>query len=199
MHDHHIIILAAGESKRMGQPKQLLMYKGITLLERAYHLASTIAGGHVTTVLGANAEKILEAIPGFKDKSVYNENWRAGMGASISYGLQAVLKSYPSASAVMFMTADQPLVTAGHLQQLIAAYQTSAAAIVASSYGDTTGIPALFTTRFFRALIELSTEKGAKDIISANTGNTVVVPFPAAATDVDTLAQYEALTRNSQH
>jgi molybdenum cofactor cytidylyltransferase len=198
MSDFHIIILAAGESKRMGEPKQLLVYNGQTLLERTFHVASKVAADHITIVLGANSEKILETIPVIKDVCVYNKHWGHGMGASISYGLQSVLKSYPSTGAVIFMTTDQPYITADHLQHLVRHYKSSSEVIVASSYDDTTGIPALFTAHFFPGLLMLQTEKGAKDIISDNRDKVVLVPFAAAATDVDTRVQYNALDGNEQ-
>ena len=192
MADHCIIILAAGESSRMGEPKQLLPYRGLSLIEHAFITASN-ACEYVTVVLGANAEEILDRVPAITNVAVINENWKNGMGSSISFGLNAVLSKLPELNSAVFMTADPPFITALHLKQLLGLHKSSAVSIAASSYNDVAGIPALFGSIHFPDLLKLNADKGAKELIRNNPQNVVKLPFAGAAFDVDTQDEYAAL------
>jgi molybdenum cofactor cytidylyltransferase len=193
MQNHHIIILAAGESRRMGEPKQLLVYKGMPLIERAFITAAQVSANRVTVVLGAAASAILEKVPSIFASTIFNEEWSRGMGASISRGMQFVRAHFPLTDAITFMTVDQPYVTSRHLQELLDAHTRLSKPIVASAYNGIAGIPSLFGSEYFAALAELDSQKGAKDIIDKFPHDVATVPFADAATDVDTPLQFALL------
>jgi molybdenum cofactor cytidylyltransferase len=193
MQETAIVILAAGESGRLGQPKQLLIYEGITLLERAIQTASEITGEKVRVVIGANSKLILQKVPGAARICIYNDEWNYGMGTSIALGLQSILNLYPHTKAVIFMTVDQPFVTVAHLMSMIKQYQESGKPIVASAYQGAAGIPALFDQTFFEDLLNLQTDKGAKDIIRTHDQQVLKLALPGGEIDIDTPQQFASL------
>jgi molybdenum cofactor cytidylyltransferase len=193
MPDLAIIILAAGQSSRMGQPKQLLVYESITLLERTLQVASEVAGDNVCVVIGANATLILQQVPKVAGMCVFNDKWKDGMGTSIALGLQSILNLYPAIKTVIIMAADQPFVTSEHLKQMIRHKEESGKPIVASAYQDAVGIPALFDQTFFKDLLDLETDKGAKDIILSHDQQVARLALPGGEIDIDTPEQFDSL------
>lgn len=185
-----IVILAAGESARMGGPKQLLGYRGKTLLLQSIYTALSLPDAPVVVVLGAHAAQIRALLDEPRVLVVENSDWRDGMGGSISTGLQALLTAHPAISAVLFMVCDQPLLTATTLGILIATHQQSGRAIVASEYGGALGVPALFARSMFPELLALEGAEGARQIILAHRAEAIGIPFPDGAVDLDTPADY---------
>jgi molybdenum cofactor cytidylyltransferase len=193
MQEFVIVILAAGESSRLGEPKQLLIYEGLTFLERSIQAASVVAGDKVCVVLGANANTILEKVPQAAGLSIFNDKWKDGMGSSIALGLKTSLNLYPGIRSAVFMTVDQPFVTSEHLKALIKLQEESGKPIVASSYQDAVGIPALFDQIFFKDLLNLETDKGARDIIRSHDLQVAKLALPGGEIDIDTPGQYASL------
>ncbi len=192
-----IIILAAGVSARMGRPKQLLTYGSRTLLRHAAETALASVCRPVLVVLGAYADQLHSEIDDLPVQQVVNERWAEGMGSSIRAGLEA-LKHYDragAAKAVVLMLCDQPFVTAAVINDLVMAYRSSGKGIIASEYGGTMGVPALFGREYFAELAALSGATGAKQIIAAHASEVVRVPFPKGITDVDTPEDYLQLQR----
>jgi len=190
-----IVILAAGASTRLGRPKQLLPWQGITLLQYAVQTALTVTTQPVV-VTGANGEHLAAALDPGQVKLVYNPNWQQGIASSIQCGLQALLNRTPQPDQVIFMVCDQPFVTAGLLLDLINEQQKSRKPIVASAYADTLGIPALFDRSLFPQLLDLQGDTGAKKIIQQHAGEVATVAFREGVYDIDTVGQYEALVKN---
>ena len=116
------MILAAGGSRRLGQPKQLLKSAGETLLNRAIRIASEAGASPVLAVLGAEFERIRGSIESRTAITVHNDRWRQGMGRSIETGMRALDVCAPDAEGVLLMGCDQPRLTADHLRALIAAF-----------------------------------------------------------------------------
>jgi molybdenum cofactor cytidylyltransferase len=195
MEEFVIVILAAGESSRLGEPKQLLIYEGSTFLERSIQAASGVAGNKVCVVLGANAATILEKVPNVAPLSIINDKWKDGMGSSIALGLKTCLHLFPAIRSVIFMTVDQPFVTSEHLKALIRLHKESGKPIIASSYQDTIGIPALFDQSFFKELLMLETDKGAKEILLSHDPEVAKLVLPGGEIDIDTPAQYASLKK----
>ena len=190
-----LLLLAAGASTRMGQPKQLLPYHGRTLLRHAAETA--VAGGCAPIVLvtGALHDELLAEIVGLPILAERNSDWETGMASSIRAGLAAVAAAAPR--AVLVMLTDQPLVTPELLRQLIVQQQATQAPIVAATYGETLGVPAIFDKSLLPELLELQGAQGAGRLI-ARLGTAVgQVAFPAGLLDVDTPAQYTALLQGS--
>lgn len=193
-----IIVLAAGASRRMGEPKQLLRFEGETLLKRAVRTALGSGCRPVIVVLGSNADALQEEIEETGALASFNRAWAEGMSSSIRCGLQALDEAAPEKrGAVILMLCDQPFVTSGHLRLMVDAYQSSGAALVASVYdegeGRTLGVPALFSRALFPELMELRGAEGAKRIIARHAAKAAIIEAPGAAFDVDTPDDYRAL------
>lgn len=187
-----IVILAAGRSSRLGTPKQLLLYKGDTLLNNAIKTACEINEESTVVVLAAGRQaKLLE-----KDINVrtqYNFQYKDGIASSIRCGVKYLKYSRRPIQYIILMTCDQPHVDVAHLSALIAKQEETGAKIVASLYEGRKGIPALFERKLFPELLSLEGDTGAKHIIEKYEADTAVVPFPLGAIDIDTEEAYQAL------
>lgn len=188
-----LLLLAAGASRRMqGEPKQLLSYKGESLLRRAANTALASVCRPVVVVLGAHLERMESEIADLPLESVFNEEWKAGMASSIRAGMERLV-ARAETRAVVVMLCDQPCVGAPLINALVAAYRVTGAPLVAAKYNGTHGVPALFDRRLYPALLALTGSQGAKNIILAHSARLSEVSAPEAAFDVDTLADYERL------
>jgi CTP:molybdopterin cytidylyltransferase MocA len=180
------IILAAGESRRLGQPKQLLAYRGESLLARAIRLANEAGASPVLAVLGANFERVRAAIRPSNSIPVHNDRWRQGIASSIEAGVRALSVSAPEAEGVLLMSCDQPRLTADLLGSLISAFEgQGAAVIVASSYAEVEAVPAVFPRATFAELRALRGDKGARSMIERRPCPVVALEFPGGEVDID--------------
>src|SRR6476620_6072182 len=136
---YNIIILAAGASTRMGQPKQLLKYNDANLIQHAIDEALAAGSQKVLVVLGSGAEKISEQINKKQANILYNKNWEEGMASSIREGLQQSLLLSANVDVIILMVCDQPYVNAALLRNLVNQHIESGKPIVASQYKDTLG------------------------------------------------------------
>jgi molybdenum cofactor cytidylyltransferase len=187
-----IVILAAGASTRLGRPKQLLPWQGKTLLQHAVQCALTITTQPVV-VTGSNADQLVAGLNQNQVQIVFNPEWQQGIASSIHCGLQALLNRTPTPDQVIFMVCDQPFVTAELLLELINERQNTHKTIVASAYGGTLGIPALFAAEMFPQLLDLDGDTGAKKVIMGHMEDVASVPFPQGDFDIDTVKEYEEL------
>lgn len=188
-----IVLLAAGASVRMGEPKQQLLFQGKTLLQRATQAALESVCTPIAVVLGANAEILCTELGGEPVIVVQNEAWQEGMASSLRSGLQKLLNMEPAITSCLFMVCDQPYVTAAVLDNLVQQKKKNEKGIIASAYHNTLGTPVLFDKKYFPALLALEGQEGAKKIIRKHLKDVVAVPFPAGATDIDTAADYAKL------
>ena len=188
-----LLLLAAGASTRMGQPKQLLPYRGRTLLRHAAETAAASGCAPLVLVTGALHEELLPEVADLPFQVVHNPDWETGMASSVRTGLAALAVAQPA--AILIMLSDQPLVPPALLHQLVARQQRTQAPAVATAYADALGVPAVFASSLFPALRQLHGTQGAGRLL-AGLGEAVGrVPFAAGALDVDTPAQYAALLR----
>jgi len=192
-----IVLLAAGASERLGQPKQLLRLGHQTLLGKMAEAALSAHLGPVVAVLGAFYEKTAAALHGPGVEMVKNEDWAAGMGGSIACGVRHVQAQHPAAAGVLILLCDQPFVTPELLTRLVEKQQSSGALIVASSYGGTVGPPALFDQQLFGELAALHGKQGAKVVIEKHSDSLSTIPFAKGEVDLDTERDYEEWKRNS--
>ena len=188
-----IVVLAAGESSRMGQPKQLLVHEGRTLVRRAVDTALGAEGGPVVVVLGAHETAIRAELAGLPVRLVLNPAWSEGMASSIRTGIEAV----QGAAAVVFMLCDQPLLTSSNLQALVLRHRETGSRIVASEYGGGLGVPALFDRSLFDELLALQGAQGAKKVIEAHRDEACGIAFEAGIVDVDTPEDYARLVKTA--
>jgi molybdenum cofactor cytidylyltransferase len=193
------VILAAGASRRLGTPKQLLLFEGRSLLRRTAE--ETLVGGctPVVVVLGACLEPAARELSRLPVRVVENAAWSQGMGSSIRVGLEA-LCALPEAGRIeglMLTVCDQPRYSAGLVARLIEAYRKEGRRLTACEYGGTRGVPALFPPSLFSDLRTLSGDEGARKLLRSDIP-VVSVPFPAGAVEVDTLQNYARLLQASE-
>jgi molybdenum cofactor cytidylyltransferase len=191
-----IIILAAGSSSRMGQPKQQLIYGDKTLLQRAIEAAKGVEAHALMVVLGANHQTILDEVDSKHLDVVINPDWEQGMSTSIKSGITALLTLYPKVDDVLMMLCDQPFVDTELLVQLIDAKPPTDDAIVACAYKDTIGVPVLFGKNWFADLHDLKGEDGAKKLLLSHQDKVTTVPFDKGNIDIDTPDDYRQLLNN---
>jgi len=190
-HSTGIIILAAGSSSRLGEPKQLLQFNGTTLLAHTVQQALKAAVKAVVVVTGANNQRIEKEIDNPDVLTVHNEQWETGMGSSIKIGLKHLLLVYPDVQHCILAVCDQPFADAGIFSALRQAAVDES--IVASSYADTLGTPALFSKAYFSDLLNLSGSEGAKKLLKKYDRDVIVIPFEKGAIDIDTINDYNQL------
>ena len=186
-----IIILAAGSSSRLGQPKQNLIYQGQTLLQRAVEAALSLACGPVLVILGANENVIKPTIENGPAKIFFNNHWEEGMASSIRLGIVELIKVKPAASGLVLMLCDQPFVNADLLQQVIE--NKEECGITACGYNGTTGVPVYLDRFFFDELLLLEGKEGAKKLLSKYEAIVSTVPFPLGNVDIDTIEDIKNL------
>jgi molybdenum cofactor cytidylyltransferase len=180
------IVLAAGASRRLGQPKQLLMHGGETLLARSIRLACEAGAGPVVVVLGAQHEKIRAAVSLESVKLVINENWEQGIASSIHAGVNALDGIGSTVSGALILSCDQPRLTETHQRAQIDAFipQTKPC-IVASAYAGVRGIPAVFPRFAFRYLLALRGDGGARALLAEPPCALIAVQFAGGEVDID--------------
>lgn len=193
MHLPGIIILAAGSSTRLGQPKQLLEFQGSTLVQRVAEIALNAVKKPVVVVLGANCSLIQTHLKHLPVHIVYNPDWSSGMTSSLRKGLLALLNYSPDSEGAIFAVCDQPYITPDLFLEMINVGSKSIKPIVACLYDNVLGTPVLFKKEYFGVLLAMKDNEGARKVIQSHPGSVESVPFPLGIFDVDTMQDYEAL------
>ena len=188
-----LILLAAGESRRMGSPKQLLSYKGSSLIRHATKETIASICNPIIVVLGANSDRLTPEINDLSLHIAYNSQWQQGMSASIATGINTLLEINIDFDAVIVALADQPLITAHVYDRLIERYYSNRLQAVASNYSDTIGVPALFDRSLLLKLLNMKHQGGAKQILNQYSDRAFNLDLPEAAIDIDTPADYQRL------
>ena len=191
-----IVILAAGASTRLGEPKQLLKYDHKNLLQRTIDAAVSSNADPVVIVLGANADQISKEIDRSKINVVINTEWEEGMASSVRNGLNELLFISPSIDAVILMVCDQPHISSELINDVIDKQKESGKTIVTSNYGETFGPPALFHKSLFHELMQLKGDVGARKIIQHHSDEVATVLFTKGKIDIDTKEDYDALNNS---
>jgi molybdenum cofactor cytidylyltransferase len=190
-----IIILAMASSSRPGRPKQLLAYRGKTLIRHVVDEAVRSRTGPVWAVLGAESG----CISGFEgsgalvvnnDLVVINEKWQEGMALSIRKGLSGMLQAGPELDSVTIAVCDQAFISAGLFRELVGHKQKTDKGIIASTYKDTLGTPVLFDKKYFPELLALHGQEGAKKMIAQYPEDVAGVPFDLGEIDIDIPEDY---------
>ncbi len=187
------IILAAGGSVRLGFPKQLVRYRGKSLVRHVIDAAEDTPCHPVVLVIGSHAEEVSKEAQGTSCLIVRNAEWPAGLGTSIRAGLRAALDSEPGLEAVFLLVCDQVAVNKELLRTLAETRADSAFAIVASEYSGTIGVPALFDRSCFEELMALPDDSGAKSVILKNPAQVRTISFPEGADDIDSPEDVDGL------
>jgi molybdenum cofactor cytidylyltransferase len=191
-----VIILAAGNSSRLGTPKQLIPFNHKTLLRHVIDEAIEAAAEYVIVITGANADGILQDIDQDYLHIVFNKDWETGMVSGIVAGVNKAVALNSAIDKIIITVCDQPFVTADLFRQLYIKQDETKQPIVACAYADTIGIPVLFTNKYFDDLLSLKGHEGAKRILKLYPEDVVTVMFPQGNIDIDTKDDYDDLIKN---
>lgn len=190
------VILAAGMSKRFGSTKQLVDLDGKNLLERVVEAAVGSGLTEVFVVLGYQYDRILSHLPHLKNspkvKILFNPDYQTGMGSSVQCGLTAARIKYDH---VMFFVADQPFLSHEIINHLLHKYSQTDKQICIPVCLGRKGNPTIFGVSHFDQLLNISGDKGGREIIADNPENVLRVPIKnsMALFDIDTLEDIKSL------
>lgn len=186
------IILAAGSSSRLGQPKQNLHFQHRTLLQRTIETALISGCEPVVVVVGANSQLVKPFIQDQHIHLVDNPDWEEGMSSSIRIGITALAK-FPKVDSSVILLCDQPFISSQLIGDMIRKQKETGKLIVACNYNHTLGVPALFHKSFFNVLLSLTGSDGAKKLLKNHSQEIVIVPFDKGSIDIDTPEDYDRL------
>lgn len=191
-----VIVLAAGQSSRLGKMKQLLPVNGKVLIVRQLEKALAISN-NVYCVLGHQAERMQACIEHLPIKTIINSSWSSGMASSIAAGVNALSANI---EAVMIVLVDQWRLASEDLVQQKNCWQTQANLIVAAKNSNSEGRmsigpPVVFPCKYFTELSQLTGEQGAKTVLMKYLDNLLAVPMENAFIDVDTPEQLAKMNK----
>jgi molybdenum cofactor cytidylyltransferase len=190
--DVALILLAAGCSRRMGRPKQLLPVNGVPMLRHATMRALESRCRPVVVVCGSLMTEVGMTVGDLPVRIVQNSAWQGGTGTSIHAGIHAVAAGPVDAAIVAL--ADQPMVSGSTYDRLVGEWERRSVLVAASEYEDGLGAPALFDRRLFGELLRLPPDQGCKKLIERIEPHDVArCHCPEAAFDIDTPGDYEIL------
>ena len=190
-----VLLLAAGSSTRLGRPKQLLDYQGNALLAHSLKVALASQAASVIVVLGAHEKSLKDIINFDGSEVIVNPEWKEGMASSIRCGINTAIEKHPEVEGVIIMVCDQPKISLIELQNLFNAHRNSQKPIIASGYANTFGPPVFFHRSYFKDLLQLKNDVGARAVVRDHPEEVEIIPFPGGAIDIDTEADYERLRR----
>lgn len=188
-----VVLLAAGESSRMGRAKQLLPWANTTLLGNAIQSAKQSSAKHIYVVLGAKATNIKDAHNDANMRWVVNQDWKKGIGSSIASAASHILKTSIAYDGILIMLCDQPLIDTVYLNELMDVFSKTDKRIVATTYKHGNGVPAVLDKIYLLELEKLTEDFGAKDIILKNLENVITLNPKGKEKDLDTMQEYNKL------
>ena len=177
------MILAAGASRRLGHPKQLVKRKHTTLLNHTIEQAQGSQVGNVFVALGSSFKEILPTLDN-NIHTIFIHDWHEGMGQSIAESIEVIEKE--KFDAIIVSVCDQPFISEKQFRDLKHAYECDDFSIVVSRYSDSKGPPTLFDKQHFEALKNLTGDDGAKEVVRNNKDNVTHIDFPEGDIDIDT-------------
>lgn len=188
------VILAAGQSKRLGRPKQLLPLAGEPLLTHVLRHAAASSLDETVLVLGHHASEIAGQVGAWGQRLVINPDYQQGQSTSLRAGLEAI---EPTASAVLFLLGDQPQVTGAMITALVDTFRAVGQPIVCAAYGGEPSNPVLFARSLFPELANVSGDQGGREVVRRHLDEVLLVEVGAGPPprDVDTEEDYRALCR----
>jgi|TARA_B110000046_G_C12816998_1_gene323697 molybdenum cofactor cytidylyltransferase len=187
-----MVILAAGNSSRMNAVKQLLPWKDGTLLTNAIEVGISSMVSSIIVVLGANSDKIKPSLKRLNVTVIENSQWKNGLGTSLAFAVNYMEDNNIYADGVLCCLADMPFVTVKHLHDLIAGFELDNNSIVATSLKESVMVPALFDAFYFKDLVELTGDSGAKELLIKHQNNLIHIEVSSEKVlkDLDTPSDY---------
>lgn len=180
---HAVVVLAAGGSTRLGQPKQLLTRQGETLVHRVVRLALELAPSQVLVVVGANAQAVTSSIAGLDATPVTNHHWESGLASSLQAAGAHLL---PSVATVMVVACDQPAIEHAHLQALLSGASASASGCAGTRHGNALGIPAVVPRAWFNPVGATGDRGFGKRLKQLHIDAVHALQAPELGLDIDT-------------
>ena len=189
-----ILILAAGNSSRLGYPKQLIEFEEKSLIERITETALVVSD-NILIILGGNSELIIPKLERFNDtiSTIFNPDWQQGMGTSIRMGTEKLAEK---SDAILILLSDQPFISTVLLQNMTQIFQKSPNPIVSCVYNQQLGVPMLFDKSVFPELMKLSGDRGAKSFLHLYKDTISTIDFPEGIIDIDTFEDVEKLKKH---
>jgi CTP:molybdopterin cytidylyltransferase MocA len=188
------VVLAAGASRRLGRPKQLVSIHGAPLLRRAMEALRSSRCRPMGVVLGASASGLVPLVREWALDLIFNPDWQQGISSSIGAAVRWAVSR--KAGALVLLVCDQPHLDALHIEALLRAYE-GGADVVASVYEGTRGVPALFGASWFDRLLSLQGDRGAGALLRS-VETVAEVAWPEGAIDIDTEEDVASLGTTSQ-
>lgn len=190
------VVLAAGGSERLGQPKQLLDWHGKTFVRAVAETALAVGLSPVLVVTGSEHERVVEELSCLPVRIVQNLDWEQGQSSSVRVGVGSLPRTPGDlAMAAVFLLVDQPQIPASLVQALVDMYAKTLAPIIAPMVDDRRGNPVLFDQTTFRALQNASGDAGGRQIFARFPVKYLPWLDAGAGLDVDTLEDYKRLLR----
>lgn len=177
------VILAAGKSRRLRQPKQLIQLAGESLLRRTARLAVEAGCAPVFVVLGFEAKRMCPELNGLPVEALINPDWPEGMGSSVRCGVAAAQAA--GVDNVLLMVCDQPRLSAEHVRTLLTSHEAAGASITASRYEGRFGVPAVFAAQLFPELLQIHGDRGARQLIERHGDAVQAVEWADGTLDID--------------
>jgi molybdenum cofactor cytidylyltransferase len=192
-----IVLLAAGNSSRMGMSKQTLDIGGQTLLNHSIGCAMASQIPNVVVVLGANLAETQSLVQGLPVLTVVNPDWQRGMGRSLKLGVSKAIERNPLLEGIMIMVCDQPKISVNHINEMGRIHIIKEPLAVASEYNGVLGVPVLFDRSVFSDLLALDDDSGAREVLGKIRAEIISLPFPGGEIDLDTPEDYQKFMKNS--
>lgn len=191
------MILAAGESKRMGKPKLLLPFGEKTMIEAVIGNVVQSKAENILVVLGSDREKVEEKIQGLPVEVVFNPNFREGMLSSAQIGFQ---KLPEDTQAVLVFLGDQPAISHTVIDTVIDAYNRTKKGIVLPVYEGNRGHPVLIDMKYKGEIKKLSADVGLRGVVYSHPGDIeeVGVETPSVLQDIDDAEDYDRELKNKK-
>ncbi len=190
-----ILLLAAGEALRMRQPKQMLLWDGMPLINSRIETIQA-TGQPIIVVLGANAPLILPIINQLNVKVIVNKQWNNGMSSSIEAGTKYIQDEFPDSEGIIIALVDQPMISTKHFCRLIDHFQSGEKQIIQSvSANGWEGVPVIFDRYYFDDLQQLTSGEGAKSVIRRYPDKVVKIVAEDCLEDIDTPERYFELKK----
>ena len=184
------IILAAGESKRMGFPKMLLPLNGKTMLENVIRNVEGSDVEDILVILGGGPETLKEIVNNSSAKYCFNENYTSGMLSSVQCGFRNLTADV---DAILVFQGDQPLITAAIVNKVIEVYRAADKGIVIPTYNKKRGHPILIDKKYRNEIEKLDAREGLRSLSSLVPDDVLEIETNSAGIlrDFDTYHDYE--------
>ena len=188
-----VLIPAAGASTRLGQVKQLVLFKRDSLISNAVNTAYSVAPREIIVVTGAHSKVVRNAVQHPSVRWINNPLWSTGLGGSVAVGSAAIS---PESTGLMILLCDQWCINSQDIEKLVNTWHSAPERIVVAQANGRYMPPVIFPSIFFTDLQELKGDQGARSLFKTHLDLISAVPMKNAAFDLDTPAHLELLKRS---